>query len=210
MSFKTWLKAHAADKALAPLREELACLFTERCSVLDIGCGTGDLLFKTAHKIHRGCGIDLDKDMILFAQEQQQKHHVNNLSFINGDALLTEIDTYDIATCTLCIHELKPNQACMLLQRMALHAQRILIADYHQAHSLLAKACIELDECCSGHYFRFKAYKRHGQITGYAQQCGLEVTQCIKSCIDGISIWELKGQKTHTTNSSRSQKAIHD
>ena len=38
--------------------------------VLDVGCGTGDLLIQAAPKIKMGVGLDLDTKMIDFANQQ--------------------------------------------------------------------------------------------------------------------------------------------
>lgn len=192
MNFKVWLKVNAADKALAPLRNNLISLFSEGDSVIDIGCGSGDLLFKSARNIRSGYGVDLDEAMIEYALKRLQLESISNLQFECLDAAKLKAKEYDIATCTLCLHELTEDRACSVLQTMKEVSTRILVADYFRPKSIGAKIGIEFDEMISGHYFRFRAYRKAGQIPEYARRCGLDVMQAIESDIDGITIWDLK------------------
>lgn len=192
MPIKVWIKANFADKALAPLRKELMLYFKQQDTVLDIGCGTGDLLIQASAKIKQGVGIDLDQPMIDFANKQCQTSQISNLHFKCVDALSFQHTPFDIATSTLCLHELPCELACKLLSKMAALSNRVIIADYAQANGFLSKIAIELDEMISGHYSRFRAYRKFGGIDEYAKQCGLEVISVVPSSIDGINIWELK------------------
>jgi len=192
MPLKVWIKAKFADKALASLRKELMLFFNQQDTVLDVGCGTGDLLMKASANIQLGVGIDLDQSMIDFANKQCQTSQVSNLHFKWVDALSFQHTPFDIATSTLCLHELPCELACELLSKMAELSNRVIIADYAQANGMLSKVSIELDEMISGHYSRFRAYRKYGGIQEYAKQCGLDVTRVVSSSIDGIHIWELK------------------
>lgn len=193
MGFKVWLKTNAADKVLAPLRTELVEQFEPNNSVLDIGCGTGDLLFKAASKISNGVGVDLDPDMIKFAKEKALQNSLSNLRFECLDACNLETKNYDIATATLCLHEMPEVLACKVLSSMAQSCRRVIIADYSRPESRLAGIGIELDEMISGHYSRFRKYKRAGTISEYARKCRLQITQTTISQVDGILIWEIAG-----------------
>lgn len=198
MSLNVWLKANAADKALAALRYELVALLDDHSCVLDVGCGTGDLLFKAASKIHSGVGVDLDAGLIEYAQKQASRQILENLRFEQTDILNVTATHFDVETTTLCIHELDKQTACAVLLHMANACQRLLIADYAPPKSVFARIGIELDEMISGHYGQFRDYRRLGQIPAYAQMCDLEIVQTIPSSIDGIVIWVLKGKRSHS------------
>ena len=64
MNPRVWIKSRLADRALAPLRSELVDHIDHGSVLLEIGCGTGALMFHAASKISYGYGIDLDCDMI--------------------------------------------------------------------------------------------------------------------------------------------------
>lgn len=194
MSFKVWLKVNAADKALTPVREELVALLDAGSSVLDIGCGTGDLLFRAASKIGKGHGVDLDRQMIQYAGNKARENSISNLRFDTVNAMELQPGDYDVATSTLCLHELDEKDACEILEYMAKTSSRVLIADYSQPETFLAHIGIEFDEIVSGHYSKFRHYRKAGRIPAYAYACNLVITRTIKSSIDGIVIWEINGK----------------
>ncbi|MBT5330193.1 MAG: methyltransferase domain-containing protein [Porticoccaceae bacterium] len=189
MSFKVWLKSKAADRVLSPLRTELIALVEQGASLLDIGCGTGDLLFRSAEKISRGYGIDIDKAMIGFANSKRQENNLDHLQFDCVDALELDAQKFDFSTSTLCLHELPQQKACELLRVMLDSSDKALISDYRAANSPFAQMRIELDELMSGHYGNYRKYRSAGEIPAYAEQIGARVEQEIQSSIDGISIW---------------------
>ncbi|MCG7914170.1 MAG: class I SAM-dependent methyltransferase, partial [Candidatus Thiodiazotropha weberae] len=106
MKLKVWIKSRAADWVLAPLRKELLALMDHGSSVIEIGCGTGDLIFQSASKIQSGYGVDLDRDMINYAEGKRREKQLNHITFECINALNLSDIKCDIATSTLCLHEL--------------------------------------------------------------------------------------------------------
>lgn len=203
MNIKVWIKVNAADKALLSLRNEIISLFDNDDVILDIGCGSGDLLFKASEKIKKGLGIDLDIDMIQYAQKRCKIESIQNLSFKAINALELETKPYDIATCTLCIHELDENIACDVLEFMAKNSKKMIIADFIEPKGLFAKASIEFDEMISGHYKKFRRYRQLGGMPTYIKKCNLKIDKVIKSEIDGIAIWVLSKEENYIINQDR-------
>jgi len=191
MNLKVWLKAKGADRVLAPLRKELVELMEKDASVLEIGCGTGDLIFQSSEIISRGLGVDLDNNMIEYADEKKRERGLNHISFKCMDASELKTEIYDISTSTLCIHEMVQDKACKLLKMMVENSNKVLIADYTAPKTLSGKLGIEFDEMISGHYGNFKKYRKSGEIPFYAGQVGAKIHKVIPSSIDGISLWIL-------------------
>ncbi len=191
MYFKVWLKSKAADRVLSPLRKQLIELIEEESTLLEIGCGTGDLLFQSAPKISSGYGVDIDQGMIEFAESKRKENNFKHLAFECIDALQLAPRKFDIATSTLCLHELPEKKACDLLKLMVDNSKIVLIADYTEAKSTLGKMSIEFDELLSGHYRNYKHYRKCGEIPSYAGKIGATVQQEIASVIEGISIWRI-------------------
>lgn len=163
--------------------------------MLDVGCGTGDLLFRAKDRIRFGLGIDLDPKMIDFANEKNKTTHPKNLEFIQEDInSFQELSKYeiDIASSTLCLHEMKESDAIKTLESLAKISSRILIADYSKPKSFWAKVTIELDEMISGHYGQFKEYRRSGYLPYLASKSGLVISEVNETEIDGMLIWELR------------------
>gem|GEM_PF-1445135 len=190
-----WLKSKGADRILLPLRRELVDLIDHGSSVLEVGCGTGSLLFQAAPKISFGYGIDIDQKMIHFAEAKRREENIDHLSFECIDALHIPSGKFDVSTSTLCLHELPEEKACAILKAMVDRSNIALIADYTKANSALGKLCIELDELISGHYRNYRHYRRNGEIPSCVEKIGATVHREVSSAIEGISIWTIhKGQ----------------
>ena len=192
MNPRVWIKSRLADRALAPLRSELAAQIDRGSTLLEIGCGTGALMFHAASKISHGYGIDLDCDMINYAVKKCRQKSLTNIEFSCLDVLTTNVSKYAISTSTLCLHELKEDSACTVLETMVNSADKELIADYSEPKSFSGKVGIEIDEFISGHYRNFRKYRKNGWIPAYAKQIGARINNVTLSVIDGITIWELK------------------
>lgn len=191
MNFKAWFKSNTADRVLLPLRMELVELIEPRCTLLEVGCGTGDLLFQAAGKIKSGHGIDIDRGMITHAESNRQKQKLDKLSFECIDALSMTPRKFDISTSTLCLHELPRQKACALLKMMVDNSDRVLVADFTRAKSASGRLGIEFDELISGHYRNYRQYRRGGEIPSCAREIGATVHREIASVVDGISIWQI-------------------
>jgi len=198
MNLKVWIKSKAADRVLSPLRKELIELITDDSTLLEVGCGTGNLLFLSAQKISSGHGVDIDQGMIEFAESKRKENGLKHLSFECIDALKMTPRQFDIATSTLCLHELPKQKACDILKMMVDNSKIVLIADYTEAKSTFGKISIEFDELISGHYCNYKNYRKSGEIPFYAEEVGAIVHQKIASAIDGISIWRISSNAITT------------
>lgn len=191
MSLKVLVKSKGADRVLKPLRRELTGLIPQDATVFEVGCGTGDFLMQSASKISAGFGIDIDPAMIKFAESRRKAMSLDHINFECRDALKLSPQSFDIATATLCLHELPVQKACDLLQMMVENSKMVLVADFTAAKSLFGRISIEVDELMSGHYRNYRLYRRIGGMPFYASKVGAKVCQEIPSVIDGISIWHI-------------------
>jgi len=191
---KAWFKSKTADRVLLPVREVIVNLIDRDSSALDVGCGTGDLLFKVSNKIRFGLGVDMDRSMINFANKRKDKKKVSNLEFMCEDFSTPELLSdrhFDVSTSTLCLHEMTEKAAVSTLRLMAKHSSRIIIADFLKPKMYWGKVSIEVDEFFSGHYDRFKNYRKNGGLLYLAELAGVKVLSEISSPIDGIGVWVL-------------------
>ena len=96
------------DGKLEEARQMIVDIIPEGASVLDIGCGTGELCFELCQQ--KNCkviGLDLSLKMIRFAEE---RNTYPDVTFVHGDA--TELSVYsdhafDFAVMLVFIHELE-------------------------------------------------------------------------------------------------------
>lgn len=198
MNLKAWFKSNTADRVLSPLRELIIDFMDENSNVLEVGCGTGDLLFRAASKIRFGLGVDLDQHMIDFANERKQKEKCENLDFVSED--IRSLNNFgerrfDLSTSTLCIHEMREEDAISTLELLAKHSSRVIIADFGMPQTRWTKISIEFDEFISGHYSRFRHYRKIGGLPQLAKMAGLKIDGRTETPIDGIQIWHIGSSK---------------
>ncbi len=194
MSLSAWFKSKTADRVLLPVREKIGDLIEKDSRVLEVGCGTGDLLFRLSGKIEFGLGLDIDPGMIRFAHHRLSKEQVANLEF--KAARLESLDRvflgrFNIASSTLCLHEMETDDAVSVLSLLRKHVDKIVIADFDMPDSLWGKISIELDESISGHYRRFRKYRSSGGLPNLAARAGLDILSESRTTIDGVTVWQL-------------------
>lgn len=192
MGFKAWFKDKTADKVLLPIRDKIADIVEPNSNVLEVGSGTGHLLFKLSKKVNSSVGIDIDQQMINFAENKRKKLGINNLQFFNSriETLNTHTNiNFDISTATLCLHEMKCHDALNTLKKMATISKQIIIADFTEPKTFGGKMGIEFDELISGHYSHFKSYGKMGYFPYISSQAELNITSTIETSIDGMNIW---------------------
>lgn len=67
-------------------------------SILDVGCGTGELLVRLHHEGAHVSGVDLSSDMLAIAREKCLAHQFEPLLIEESMANLGELGTFDIIT----------------------------------------------------------------------------------------------------------------
>jgi ubiquinone/menaquinone biosynthesis C-methylase UbiE len=66
--------------------------------VLDVGCGSGNVLFTLSEQIGQGIGIDVSEDDLERAEGERQRRDIKNLTFKHADALAIPFpdDSFDV------------------------------------------------------------------------------------------------------------------
>jgi len=84
-----------------PLRQELVELIEHDSTLLEVGCGTGALLFQVAGKISSGHGVDLNQGMIKYAESKRQKQACSLLKMMVETSEMALIADFTEAQSTL-------------------------------------------------------------------------------------------------------------
>ena len=93
--------------------------------VYDLGCSTGKLLIDLAHhNEHKNkakfIGVDIEKDMIEFAQKKQKKTKLNSkkLNFFNQDVVTYALDSSDLVISYFTVQFVHPKHRQTLIDKI--------------------------------------------------------------------------------------------
>jgi len=156
-------KANTVDKYLRPIRRQMVDLVKPDTTVVDIGCGNGDLLFQLADKISSGTGIDYSHALIEYARHRQQAERISNLQFQQTD-LREELSLapVDYALASLVFHVLPWEVSQNALKQMVHRAETTLVCAFSEPQSRKQQFLLWLDQRFSGHFRHFKEYQKRG------------------------------------------------
>jgi len=167
------------DPQLAEARQVATDLITEGSSVLDIGCGTGQLCFELVGQKHcRVVGLDLSLRMLEFARKANP---FQELTLVHGDAAdlgVFEDQSFDYATMLMLVHELPRSLQIRALKEALRVARKVIIIDSVSPLPRNAGGLgIRLVEGVFGrdHQENFKAFLAGGGIRGMLEESDLPI-----------------------------------
>lgn len=195
------VKAYTVDKYLHPIRLQISELIPPNKTVMEFGCGNGDLLFKLSDKIHSGIGLDKSKKLINYATKLKIENGITNLEFRNVD--LTHKNPYethvDISIASLLFHILPPKEASELLQKILAISETTIICGFCAPQNTKQKLLLWLDQRFTGHYSNFKRFQKNGFTEGLLDTTGhLEYTT-YHTFDPVIKIYEITHPRSKTT-----------
>lgn len=89
----------------APIDKEIH----KSARMLDIGCGTGQMLLRYASRFSHVTGVDHSDAMLNLARQRLGNHGIKNVELIEDDVIRYLSSTphyYDLITCVGCLHHL--------------------------------------------------------------------------------------------------------
>ena len=174
------------DKLIAPmavwLEDMILGLVTEKCTVLEVGCGPGALALRLANKCSKVTAIDISRRMIEYANRKKNKRKVENVEFVCMAVaqLSVEILTpFDYAVSSFCLHEMDPLQRPEAVRNCLLKAKKMILADYRAPfpRSLTAFGNTTMEKLAgTRHYRNFRDWQASGGIDGLVERLGLRKT----------------------------------
>lgn len=162
------IKANTVDRYLHPIRLQIVELVKPNSSVVELGCGNGDLLFKLSNKIKTGVGLDISKQLIAYACDRTKRDQVVNLEFKLIDLLK---DTYpetekDYFIASLLFHILPWENAVELTEKMISNSKTTIICGFSKPENFRQKLLLWFDQRFTKHYSNFQKYEDNGFTEG--------------------------------------------
>lgn len=165
---KRKIKANTVDRYLRPIRLQMVELVKTNSTVLEFGCGNGDLLFKLSNKINSGVGIDNSKRLIAYATNKIEKEQVVNLEFklidILKDIFIETEKDYSIAS--LLLHILPWKNSVELTEKMINNSETTIICGFSKPENFKQKLLLWCDQRFTKHYRNFQKYADNGFTEG--------------------------------------------
>ena len=175
-----WIYHKLLDPPLEEARKVALNLIPERSSVLDIGCGTGQLCVELkAKKDCRVVGIDLSLRMLDFARKFNPYDDVTFLHKDATDLSGFEDHSYDYATLLFLMHELpRPQQLRVLGEALRVAKQSVIIDSVSPLPMNVGSMGIRIVEAVFGrnHNQHFKNFLATGGIEGLVKDWPSPVT----------------------------------
>ena len=95
---------------------------TAGSAMLDLGCGTGQMLRRYSGRFGKFTGVDHSKEMLEVARGSLEPQQLENTRLMQSDLvefLSTESGEYDLVTIVGCLHHLHPEQLGTVIQMAA-------------------------------------------------------------------------------------------
>jgi len=156
---------------LSGVRKKIDNLIDSKKAVIDIGCGTGELVFHLARKSTNILGIDTNPEMIKYAREKGKKLKIQNIEFkkINANDIKQRLSEkyFDYAVFSMFLHQLNLDEANQVFKSILKIVKLIIIADYNNPlPENIAGQGVKLIERMAGgeHFLNFKNYQENNGL----------------------------------------------
>jgi ubiquinone/menaquinone biosynthesis C-methylase UbiE len=166
--------------------------------VVDVGCGTGEMLTRYAAAGCRVAGVDLSASMLFEARRRLGPGAL--LALAEATALPFPSDGADLVLATMVLHGLPADSRVPALAEMARVAGkrgRVLVADHRPerergAWPLLARGVARAVEGIAGHGPGVRSLLAAGGVAGLAARAGLRVEAVGMAAGGTISVTRLR------------------
>lgn len=168
-----------ADPALRGARARIRRRVPPGSSLIDMGCGTGELLFQLADRCSLLTGVEASQRMARYAARRFQRLRLAHVRVLDRDAgALDEVPdkTYDYATACMALHEMNPARRGAVLGQMTRVARRLIVVDYaHPPGAGAMQWAIRAAERLAGarHHRNFLDYQAAGGLDALLAAQGL-------------------------------------
>ena len=181
--FYDYFIAPNQDKAFRLLKN----LIKNDSSVIDVGCGTGRLVFQLKDICRRVDGVDLSLRNINVALKKLNQTKSANVQFHHSDVgefLKDNSIKFDYAVMSYVIHEMDESLRVNVLNSLAVYVNKIILVDYLAPKPKgFIKYLNEVVEFLAGsdHYRNYKTYIKSGGINFLAALGGFNIIKEIKN-----------------------------
>ena len=196
--YEGWLYHFLVDPLLRRVHRLVRSQVKPGSTLIDIGCGTGQLLFSLAEVGSELVGVETSNRMWSFANRQARTRGFNNVQILFGDG--TKLANYsagffNYAIACMVLHEMDASQRLPLLEEMKRLAPNLILVDYRvpPPTNLAAAMCRFIERLAGIRHFRnYTSFVNGGGLQSFYETLGLTVqkeltfySHCLHLALDG-------------------------
>jgi SAM-dependent methyltransferase len=169
------------DPVLRKARKLVRGQVKQGSTLIDIGCGTGELLFSLVDVCSELVGIETSNRMWSYASRRAQIRKLDNVSVIFADG--AELDnfstgSFDYATACMVLHEMEESKRLPVLREMQRVARTLILVDYRvpPPANLAAAICRFIERLAGRHHYRnYASFLKGGGLLTLFEVLGLSI-----------------------------------
>ena len=197
--YEGWLYHFLVDPLLRRVHRLVRSQVKPGSTLIDIGCGTGELLFSLAEVGSELVGVETSKRMWSFADQRARVRGFQNVQILFGDgAKLEDFSTgiFDYAIACMVLHEMDASQRLPVLKEMKRLAPHVILVDYRvpPPTNLAAAMCRFIERLAGPRHFRnYTSFVNGGGLQSFYETSGLTVQKEItfySQCMHLVSMRE--------------------
>ncbi len=161
--------------------------------VLDIACGTGDLLLELAPRCTEVAGVDLDAAKIAYALGRGNA--MCRFAVADATSLPFDNDHFDVATLSMALHGMSDGARRETLVEALRVAPKVIVLDYAAPLPTNATAWVlRLVERSSPavHLAGFRSFLAQGGVAPLARACGLQASSAGLVLSGCLELWTVQ------------------
>lgn len=182
------------DPLLVGVRKMIGNLIEPNKRVVDIGCGTGELVFYLSRHAKRVIGVDINSQLLEYAKKKGKKYEIGNVEFISRDVNNSDFlcnGYFDYAILCMVLHQFSLVEANQVLKSIKGLAKFAILADFHVPlpKNGIGFAAKLIERIAGGeHYIHFKDYQKEGGLKFFLDYHRLAVKENQMSGLGAIRV----------------------
>lgn len=187
-----WLYHLFVDPVLHKARKLVRRRVKPGSSLIDIGCGTGELVLFLADLCTELVGVEASHRMWTYAHERLRSLGATNVRFVfaSGEKLAAfPNDYFDYATACMVQHEMEASTRLPVLREMQRLARTLILVDYRvpQPVNLVATSCRLIERLAGDHHYgNYLSFTESGGLLPLLESLRLPIKKEIlflKNCL---------------------------
>ncbi|MFW6149582.1 MAG: class I SAM-dependent methyltransferase [Atribacterota bacterium] len=177
------------DPLLTGVRKTIKDLVDPNSTIIDIGCGTGELVFYLSPQAKKVVGLDMNEEVLKYSRMKKRRLQISNVEFVSKDVndsdFLSEAH-FDYAVLSMVLHQFSLAEANQVLNSARRVAKYIVMIDFTcpLPENAIGWGAKLIERIAGGqHYMHFKEYQRHNGLNYFLDYHRLAI---IESRVGGL------------------------